>query len=1021
MAAVAVGAQVGPFRIDAEIGRGGMGVVYRAWQKALDREVALKVIGERLAGDAQSRERFRREARLAASVEHPNVLPVYEAGAVDDLLYVAMRFVEGADLGVLIRAEQGLGAERAVGIVAQVAEGLDAAHRCGLVHRDIKPQNVLVAEPGGSEHVYLSDFGLARLVDGGEQLTGSGGWLGTLDYCAPEQLRNEPVDARADIYALGCLLYEALSGRPPFDRRDVGAKVLAHLNESAPPLPDLAVESRFGEVIARATAKSPGDRYDSAAELAAELIASQANATQERSTISVQPARPANRDLPAIPWPTIGREAELEQCLGHLANHVRLLTITGPGGVGKTRLAAELARSTDERYPQGVHYVPLAPVRRPRDVAPAALRALRTQPEPGETARAALARHLSGQRCLLVFDNFEHVRPAASLVSELLVKCAGLDVVVTSRSALQLGDEQVFPLAPLGLPSASRAASPTAFRSFSATALFSARARARDPRFSETPENRAAVRTICAAVDGLPLGIELAAARTSLLTPTELAQRLDEAISAPIGSARDAPARHRTLHATIDWSYRLLDDDARAALPRLSVFAGGFTASPAEAVAGAPLRVLGALVDASLVIRGSDTNGLTRFDLLETVRRFASDQLEEGPDAEAVRARHCDYFVKLAVDATGGGEPGEQLGLGRFEAELENCRVALHWAQATNHQEEALRLAAAFGDHAWVRGQREELQEILDWALDLPPDAPAAPQAAALLALGSCSRYLNDHRRSTLAYELARDRFRQLGDVNNVVEATTRLVFNYEELGATEHAEELADKALELARGCSDWHMARALKAAGATSKDPDRRRALLDQSAEIFRRLGEKLELAGVLTSIGYLTLERSEDVPSPALARSVLPVLRESTDIGRELNAATALANNLANLALAELLADEDPAPTAAEAVAVTRAGQAWLSAGELLRVVAALAGERGDIGAAAELWSAAVASEVGQATPRCAIHLERRFLDGIRTTSEPTLWQHAWVRGEALALDAAMARASRALRAARRSKLA
>jgi len=239
-----VGRDVAGYRVEALVGRGGMGVVYRARHRSLDRLVALKVIAPDLAEDPTLRERFVRESRLAASIDHPNVVTIYEADEHDRMLYIAMRFIEGGDLKQLLNACEFLPLERVSRIVGQVAAGLDAAHARGLVHRDVKPANVLLATSAdGSDHAYLTDFGLVKRSASEGALTKTGGWAGTIDYVAPEQLRGDPVDARADVYALGCLLFETLTGEVPFPRERDVAKLWAHLSEPPPTLarskPDL--------------------------------------------------------------------------------------------------------------------------------------------------------------------------------------------------------------------------------------------------------------------------------------------------------------------------------------------------------------------------------------------------------------------------------------------------------------------------------------------------------------------------------------------------------------------------------------------------------------------------------------------------------------------------------------------------------------------------------------------------------------------------------------------------------------
>jgi serine/threonine protein kinase len=258
------------YRIEGVAGRGGWSVVYRAVQLSLDRPVALKVIAAELAGDPGFRDRFRRECELAASIDHPNVMPIYDAGEADGSPFVAMRWVDGTDLRSLV-AGRPLHPERAAAIVAQVAMALDAAHAHGLVHRDVKPGNVMVERRDGGEHAYLTDFGLAKPIDADPGLTEAGRWLGTVDFAAPEQIRGGPADAHSDVYALGGLLHYALTGAVPFPRADDAAKMRAHLHEAPPPLPPPL--ARYEPVVRRALAKRPAERFASAAGLGRALAA----------------------------------------------------------------------------------------------------------------------------------------------------------------------------------------------------------------------------------------------------------------------------------------------------------------------------------------------------------------------------------------------------------------------------------------------------------------------------------------------------------------------------------------------------------------------------------------------------------------------------------------------------------------------------------------------------------------------------------------------------------------------------
>ena len=300
---------LGGCRVEAVIGRGGMGVVYKALQLDLRRPVALKVIAADRAGDVEFRGRFERESLMAAAIDHPNIVPVYAAGEEDGALFLVMRFVPGSDLHAVIRRDQRLPPARAAEIVAQLGSALDVAHAAGLVHRDVKPANVLLA--GNEDHAYLSDFGLTRKIDPQHPITDSGQWLGTVDFASPEQLGGGSVDARSDVYSLGCVLHAALTGSAPFPRGTVPATLLAHLHD-APPRPSASgAPAHFDRVMARALAKAPEDRYPSAGDLGrAALAAARGEAvTESERTVAIGPAAPQPATRRSEPLPA-GRRLE---------------------------------------------------------------------------------------------------------------------------------------------------------------------------------------------------------------------------------------------------------------------------------------------------------------------------------------------------------------------------------------------------------------------------------------------------------------------------------------------------------------------------------------------------------------------------------------------------------------------------------------------------------------------------------------------------------------------------------------
>ena len=305
MTELTANAVIAGHRIEALIGRGGMGAVYKATHIELGRPVALKVISAAFADDPGFRERFKRESRLAASIDHPNVIPVYQAGEADGALFITMRYVDGTDLGELIERGGRIEYMRAVHLLAQVAHALDAAHARGLVHRDVKPANILLAQNGQQEHVYLTDFGLTREMEGAQALTQTGQFVGTIDYAAPEQIEGKRTDARSDVYSLGCVLFHAVTGQRPYERDSDVAKLFAHLNDPPPSVTELlpSAPSIFDDVIRRALAKHPADRYQTAGELAeaAQAAAQRRAPTAEHGIVRAGTAPTAVRDAPAPP------------------------------------------------------------------------------------------------------------------------------------------------------------------------------------------------------------------------------------------------------------------------------------------------------------------------------------------------------------------------------------------------------------------------------------------------------------------------------------------------------------------------------------------------------------------------------------------------------------------------------------------------------------------------------------------------------------------------------------------------
>jgi predicted ATPase len=443
--------------------------------------------------------------------------------------------------------------------------------------------------------------------------------------------------------------------------------------------------------------------------------------------------------LPVPATPLVGREQEAAALEDLVARDgVRLVTLTGPGGVGKTRLMVEAARRLGSGFTDGARFVELAAVSAPDLVAPAIAAGLGLSTSAGQLT-ADLQAYLRPRRLLLAVDNFEQVIGAAPLLAGLLAAAPGLVVLATSRAVLRLSGEHEFAVAPLPVPPAGAAADPEGLRRYAAVALFAERAQAAVPGFELTSGNAAAVPEICRRLDGLPLAIELAAARVRLLPPPALASRLDERFSLLTGGARDLPARQQTLRNTLDWSFGLLSAGEQALFARLGVFAGSFSLAAAEAVgadspdqaqgAGPVMDTLGALVDSSLV-HPQTSRGEPRFALLETIREYALDRLREGGDWGTVHDRHAAYFLALAepADADLAGT-GQLAWLDRLEAEHDNLWAAMSWLVDHGPLEQAVHLSLVSWRFWWLRGHAAEYARLGDGFVagskDMPPDQHA--------------------------------------------------------------------------------------------------------------------------------------------------------------------------------------------------------------------------------------------------------------------------------------------------------
>jgi predicted ATPase/DNA-binding XRE family transcriptional regulator len=467
----------------------------------------------------------------------------------------------------------------------------------------------------------------------------------------------------------------------------------------------------------------------------------------------------------------IGREAEVAALRALLRDEeVRLLTVTGPGGVGKTRLAIAAAKDLGADFPGGVVFVGLAPVRDGELVVSAIAQALGVGESAADAVLTTLIATLGSAEALLVLDNVEHVLDAAPLVGALLAACPGLKVLVTSRAALRVSGERVYPVPPLTLPNVDDSAAASVGKA-PAVRLYVERAAAVDPGFVLTDDNAAVVAAICQRLDGLPLAIELAAARSNVLSPAHLWPRLARQLPLLTGGPRDVPARLRTMENAIAWSYDLLTPDEQRLFRRLAVFVGGFALPVADAIAGDldadaldVLTGVGTLVDQSLLRRLDAAGAEPRFGMLEPIREFALDKLAASGEEPAIRDRHADYYGALAERAEPHVRGPDQVRwIAQLEAELPNLRATMSWLRESGRTEHGLGVAMAL---AWFLYRRNHVREARQWLTVFlaDPQGDATLRAAALSRVAAFDVWCGDHRAASECSAQSLALWRRLGD-----------------------------------------------------------------------------------------------------------------------------------------------------------------------------------------------------------------------------------------------------------------
>ncbi|MFE3257178.1 protein kinase [Nocardia sp. NPDC059091] len=911
------------FEEAVEIGRGGFGEVFRCSQPAAGRTVAVKVLTGELD---ENRERFFREQRAMGRLTgHPNIVDMLEVGeTAGGHPYLVMPYHARGSLDARLRRDGPLSLAEVLHLGVKIAGALETAHRAEVLHRDIKPGNILLTDYGEPA---LTDFGIAHITGGFETATGT--ITGSPAFTAPEVLGGDPPSRASDVYGLGATLFCALTGHAAYERRSGEEVVAQFLRITQQPVPDLreqGIPDDVSAVIAAAMSREPRGR-PTAAELGEQLRQVERDhgfrvdamtlppepAAEHASVVTPVPAaesRTANLPLELSSF--VDRRIQLTDIKNLLAGS-RLVTLTGIGGVGKSRLALHVADKVQRNFTAGVQLVELSDLHDETLLVDVVATALGLRNQSARPTLEVLLEFLSERNLLLVLDNCEHmIEAVAALTESLLRTCPQVRILATSREALGVGGESVFVVPPLGIPDMASKPGLRVVTRHDAVTLFAERAAAAVPGFEVTDDSMLSVAGICTRLDGLPLAIELAAARLRTMSPEQILTRLDDRYALLTRGSRGAPMRQQTLRWCIDWSYDLCTPAEQRLWDQLSVFAGTFELDAVEQVCGTDLTetqlldTLSALVDKSILIR-EETEGTVRFRMLETVQEYGREQAEDsGRYPEYVR-RHRDWCERLAlqVEAEWIG-PHQLQWIARLERELPNLRKALEFSLSESG-ETALRIVTALYMFWTLRGRLSEgrrwYERVLAQSTDAQPlgrakarcgaatmavlqgDLPAAaehvaqlealaeqtadPLVAALLAHAKGNYFLtggadNPAGAGTALLADAIDTYEASGDLKSQLDARISLGWAYAQQGDIPRALAGLEKALAITESAGEtvyrswvlWAMGFAVWRTG----EPDRATSLLQEGIRAARLVSDPVVATICLEALAWIATEQRD-----------------------------------------------------------------------------------------------------------------------------------------------------------------
>lgn len=961
------GKYMGNYRIIRLLGKGGFADVYLGEHRYLNKQVAMKFLHTQLNPTAV--ENFLFEARHLSKLVHPHIIQVLDFGFEGETPFLVMDYAPGGTLRERHPKGETVALPTVVSYAGAIASALQYVHEEGLIHRDLKPENLLVGRNG---EILLSDFGIALLAPtaGSPQVPEM---LGSLAYMAPEQIRGAP-QPLSDQYALAVLVYEWLSGELPF-RGSASDLYNRHLSIAPASIREKnpTISSSVEQVVLKALSKDPDSRFVNALSFAEALAeASYLGFSQEAYETQLVSSRAGSEsgavnsrvhhnNLPVSLTQLIGRDREVQTVCALLDRpEVRLLTMTGAGGIGKTKLALQVGADLLKQFAHGVCWVALSAISDPKLVLPTIAHTLGLQGRSHRQPIERLYTYLRDKHLLLILDNFEQILPAAPLLSTLLASCPRLKVLVTSRALLHLQGEYEFQVAPLDLPDLKHLSTCEDLLHYSAIALFVKRAQEINLDFRLTEENADVVAEICMRLNGLPLAIELAAARLKLLSLRGLYPRLEQQLSVLTGGKQDAPQRQQTLRNTIQWSYDLLTSEEQYLFRLCCVFVKGFTLEAVEAICNrvGDLRtpvfdLLKSLIDKSLILLREQGDDEPRLSLLHAIREYGMELLIASGELEQARMAFAEFYLRSAEEAEPAfNGPKQAVWLRRQELELENFRATLNIFLEYSKTEEALRLAATLR-HLWMLGgYLSEGLYFLEQGVKAHHEGKSPVSgnvvAKALFVAGWLAYWQNDPERATeflsesssLSRSLGNRRvlaetlqyqgnlaylhgdirlattmhdeslklFREIGYRKGVAEILLAMGANALYQGKYDRASELCQESLALVREIGNvWNIAVNLHYLGwAVFMQGDIRRArkLSEESVAIFETLGKSVLSVESRIMLAYIVEALGEETIARTFLREALALGKEmgsQDDIGRVLCGLGSLALRQGDLALA------------------------------------------------------------------------------------------------------------------------